>query len=117
MTPIWTQTPSEVTYVSDDYDNDSDSSSSDKKNRKKRGKFKMVNKKLDFSHVQSRTDSNYGKGDGHAKPIVLINSSEHPNEDQQGEVDRLKYLLAEVSVLSIVFHVRNPRLSQLIVFF
>ena len=144
---MWTQTTEPVVLLSDTCDDDSDDDGNDrsdgtgnKNGRKKRKKFRILNRKLDFSHVKSKTDSNYKDGKVHTEtgtgtknvpnckdgmtdtnekhgnlPVVYIDSGD-PNKND-AEVARLKRLLAEVSfffhrvVVKNVSHVLSPFVS------
>ena len=128
----WTQTTEPVILLSDTCDDDSDDDGSDradgkgnKRGRKKRKRFRVFNKKLDFSKVKSRTDSNYKDGkvmpvdksgvgnksapDGTGGklsrieekgnlPLVYIDSGKPTNHD--ADVSNLKKLLEEVRFIN-----------------
>ena len=103
VTPIWTQTTESMAYTSDGYDTDAESNgkSDGKKNRdpKKRNKFKMFNQKMDFSHVGSRTDSNYHGEGGHvAKSTDNLNVTARADNV---EMDRLRRVLADVRLFFV----------------
>ena len=86
--------------------------------KRKRRKFKLKSHKLDFSHVQSRTDSNYkggsspGKGNGGLGRKSMdkgIGTGDHdgvifigtgtPNNNNDEAIAKLKKLLAEVCLI------------------
>jgi len=65
----WTQTTEPILLLSDTCDEDSDDDgnnnvdgSGNKRKPKKKKRFRVFNKKLDFSDIKSRTDSNYKGG-------------------------------------------------------
>eukprot|EP00795_Rhopilema_esculentum_P009214 gene9214-16891_t len=126
--PIWTQTTEPVILLSDTCDDDTDTddnSNGDDKGkggkRKKKRKLKIFSNKLDFSHVKSKTDSNYktgtapgpGKGTGKSNQpgandkdggysVLYVNADDSGNKEEiaklnkilaerDAEIDRLKY--------------------------
>eukprot|EP00794_Sanderia_malayensis_P008972 gene8972-9930_t len=94
-TPIWTQTTEQVAYLSDGYDTDRGENGKDGNKKKGKGKrgLKIFNQKLDFSHVQSRTDSNYKTGGGAGNGDVIIMNNQ--GEKEKEEIGRLQRLLAQ----------------------
>ena len=128
----WTQTTEPIVLLSDTCDEDSDDDGNDKvdgngnkRRPKKKKRLRVFNRKLDFSDIKSRTDSNYkgGKvlpvGKGNSKknrfpsekdkkqndengniPMVFIDTGKPKDNDT--EVARLKKLLEDVRIFEII---------------
>ena len=93
---MWTQTTEPVVLLSDTCDDDSDDDGNgntdgkgNKTGRKKRKRFRVLNRKLDFSNVKSKTDSNYKNGK--IGPIVKVGSTDkNAPDDKDGKKNRME---------------------------